>query len=259
LSVAGSGSVGLELVILGAGPAYSDRVGDVGASYLVRGAGAAIVLDLGQGAFPALASATDPYALAAVAISHLHPDHFVDLVPLRHFLLRAEAPPGSRARVMAPVGLDARLDGLYGQPGFTAAAFDLEAPPTGIPVAAGPFRVEARRVRHAGESVGYRVSLADGPGIVYSGDIAVAEDLSPLLRPGDVLLSEASYGIGPVPDGMPHLDGPMVGRLAASAGAGQVVITHLRMGSDGDATVQAVRREFIGPVTLARPGVRLDW
>jgi hypothetical protein len=39
----------------------------------------------------------------------------------------------------------------------------------------------------------------------------------------------------------------------------QVVVTHLRMGTDGAATVDAVRQAFDGPVTLARPGVRLAW
>jgi ribonuclease BN (tRNA processing enzyme) len=161
--------------------------------------------------------------------------------------------------VLAPIGLDQRIDGLYGQPGFTAAAFDLEAPPVDGPVRAGPFEVRACPVTHAGQSVGYRVSLGDGPGIVYSGDIADPDDLRPLVRPDDVLLAEASYGTGPVPAGMPHLDGPMVGRLAAATGVGHVVVTHLRMGTDGAATVEAVRARFRGPVTLARPGVRLGW
>lgn len=251
---------GMELAILGAGPAYSDRVGDVGAAYLVLADGGALLLDLGQGAFPALASTTDPAALSAVAISHLHPDHFVDLVALRHYLRRAEADPAVRLRVLAPTGLDERIDGLYGQPGFTGAAFDLEDPPTAGGVRAGPFVVEAVRVRHAGESVGYRLALAarpEAPGLVYSGDIADIEDLRPILRPGDALLSEASYGVGPVPAGMPHVDGPAVGRFAATTGAGQVIVTHLRMGTDGAATVDAVAARFAGPIALARPGLRL--
>lgn len=248
---------GLELIVLGAGPAYSDLPGSVGASYLVRTGGSAVLLDLGQGAFPALAGAVEPSSLLAVLISHLHPDHFIDLVPLRHYLCRAEFQPSRRVRVLAPVGLDRRLDGVYDQPGFAAAAFDLEAPPD-EPIVAGPLTLRSVRVRHAGESRAWRVAPASGgPGVVYSGDASDPDELLPLLEPGDLLLAEATFGVGPVPPGMPHLDGPMVGALATRGRAGGVVVTHIRMGCDLDATVAAVRAAFAGPVVLARPGLRV--
>ena len=94
--------------------------------------------------------------------------------------------------------------------------------------------VEVAAVRHAGESFAFRVAGSDGSGagIVYSGDCADPDDLLPLLRPGDTLLAEATFGPGPVPPGMPHLDGPTAGRLATAAGAGALLLTHLRMGCD---------------------------
>jgi ribonuclease BN (tRNA processing enzyme) len=76
----------------------------------------------------------------------------------------------------------------------------------------GPFEVEARRVTHKEESYAFRVVVAEGrgrgtarrrvarraaragAGLVYSGDCGRAEDLLPLIRPGDTLLSEASFG-----------------------------------------------------------------
>ena len=248
---------GLELVVLGAGPAYSDLPGSVGASYLVRNAWASVLLDLGQGAFPALAGEIEPSTLSAVLISHLHPDHFIDLIPLRHYLCRAEFQPSRRVRLFAPAGLDSRLDAVYDQAGFSASAFDHDEPPD-APVSIGPFRVRSIRVRHAGESRAWRVALSTGgPGIVYTGDAADPEELAPLIVPGDVLLAEATFGVGPVPPGMAHLDGPMVGDLAARAGAGCVVVTHIRMGCDLQATTDAVRARFSGPVILARPGTRV--
>jgi ribonuclease BN (tRNA processing enzyme) len=251
---------GLELLVLGAGPAYSDVPGDLGASYLVRGDGQALVLDLGQGTFNPLAVAVEPSSLAGVAISHLHPDHFIDLIPLRHYLCRREFQPSRRLRVIAPDGLGRRLDAAYDQPGFAQGAFDFEPSPVDGPLALGPFTIQARRVEHFGESVGYRVALSGrtGAGIVYSGDIAVPGDLLPLIRPGDLLLIEASFGPGPVPEGMPHIDAPAAGRLAREAGAGRLALVHLRMGSDREATLKAARREFTGPVGISRPGDVLD-
>jgi ribonuclease BN (tRNA processing enzyme) len=248
---------GLEVLVLGAGPAYSDVPGDLGSGFLVRGGGGALVLDLGQGTFNPLAVAIEPSTLAAVAISHLHPDHFIDLVPLRHYLCRMEFQPSRRLRLIVPDGLEGRLDALYEQPGFTAAAFDLE-PPTPRRRLVGPFGLEARRVRHAAWSVAYRVDPGEAsrPGLVYSGDVADPDDLRPLIRPGDLLLAEATFGPGPVPAGMPHLDAPTVGRLARETGAAQVVLVHIRMGCDRTATLEAARREFGGPVFVARPGGR---
>ena len=249
----------LEVLVLGAGPAYSDTPGAVGSAFLVRGAGAALVLDLGHGTFSALARAIEPSSIAAVAISHLHPDHFIDLIPLRHYLCRMEFQPSRRLRLLAPLGIDGRLDGVYDQPGFARSAFDIEALTPGHQDI-GPFDLEMRAVRHAGPSFAFRVQLRrrPGPGIVYSGDVSEAEDLRPLIRSGDLLVSEATFGPGPVPPSMPHLDGPAVGRLARETSAGQLVLAHIRMGCDPAATLASAEREFAGPISIARPNDRFS-
>ena len=198
----------LELFVAGAGPAYTDRPGATGAAYLVRHGSTAILLDLGQGSLPRVVSEVDPSELDAVVISHLHPDHFIDLVALRHYLRYGLDPP-RRLRVLAPAGLAGRLDALHDEPGFTAEALDC-------------------------------ANLAEGP----------------LIHPGDTLLCEVSFGPGPVPDGVNHLDGPAVGELAANEGVGRVLLTHLQMGYSQAATIESVRSRFDGLVELVEPGSR---
>jgi len=247
---------GLRLDVLGAGPAYSDRIGSCGAAYLVRSGGTSLVLDLGQGAFPRLATALEPSTLTAVVVSHLHPDHFIDLVALRHYL-RWEFHPGRRVRVIAPAGLAHRLDALHDDPGFTAIALDVEDVVPGNR-RIGSLDLTAARVTHTADSHAYRVAPADsdGPGLVYSGDCGRAEDLDPLIRSGDTLLAEVSFGPGPVKRGANHLDGPAVGNLAARTGVGSVLLTHLQMGFDEAATIDSVRERFDGAVRLVTPGDR---
>jgi ribonuclease BN (tRNA processing enzyme) len=245
-------SAPLHLDVLGAGPAYTDRPGAVGAAYLVRSATTAIVLDLGQGSFPRLASELEPSTVDAIVVSHLHPDHFIDLVALRHYL-RWQFDPVRRVSVIAPRGLADRLDALHDEPGFTAASLDvMEIAPGSIGI--GDLAIEARRVTHTSDSYGYRVTLGDGAGLVYSGDCGRAEDLDPLVRPGDTLLTEVSFGPGPVPAGASHLDGPAVGALAARTGVGRVLLTHLQMGFDRAETVASVQARYDGPVRLVEPG-----
>jgi ribonuclease BN (tRNA processing enzyme) len=212
-----------------------------------------MALDLGHGSFAGLASRIRPERLSTIFISHLHPDHFVDLVALRHWLRYHLDQPG-RVRIDGPADLAARLDALHAEPGFTAAALDLVALKPGLRQA-GPFTLEADRVAHTEDSYAVRVSTAVGrPGIVYSGDIGVAGDLMALVRPGDVLLIEASFGPGPVPPGAAHLDGLMVGRFAAASRPGRVLLTHLLPGVDASATIAAVRGSFDGPVEVVVPG-----
>lgn len=247
----------LQVDVLGAGPAYTDRAGATGAAYLVRHGPTALLLDLGQGSFPRLAQAIEPSTLDAVVVSHLHPDHFIDLVALRHYL-RWEFHPARRVRVVAPAGLEARIDALLDERGFTAATFDVEVLQEGTK-SIGTLTLEARRVTHTRDSYAFRVTTAQGdgrPGLVYSGDCGRAEDLDALVRPGDTLLSEVSFGPGPVVPGAEHLDGPAVGALARRTGAGRVQLTHLQMGFDEAATIDAVRAEFSGPIELVAPGAR---
>ncbi|HXG40187.1 MAG TPA: MBL fold metallo-hydrolase [Candidatus Limnocylindrales bacterium] len=244
----------MELIVLGAGPAYSDRPGALGSAYLVRSTDGAIVLDLGQGTFTNLARAVEPSALEGVLVSHLHPDHFIDLVPLRHYL-RWEFRPPRRVRLFAPAGIERRLDALLDEPGFTSACLELGALRPGER-RVGPFVVEAALVRHTAESYAFRVSLPDrtGPGLVYSGDCGDPDDLVPLVRAGDVLLVEASFGPGPVPPGAEHLDGPMIGELAARTRPSRVLLTHLQMGFDETETVARVAERYPGPVSFVWPG-----
>jgi ribonuclease BN (tRNA processing enzyme) len=244
--------------ILGSGGprANTDRAS---ASYLLWvGGRARILIDAGGGASARFgASGANHDDLALIAISHLHPDHYIDLVPLRHYL-RYEHEPPRRVRVLGPAGLADRLDALHDEPGFSAQALDTEVLGTGERVI-GSLRLRAGLVRHTAESYAMRVAPAGGgPGLVYSGDCGRAADLGPLIEPGDTLLTEVSFGPGPIPDGVAHLDGPSVAGIAGSSGVGRVLLTHLQMGFDPDETEASVRAGYDGPVSFVWPGSVLD-
>ncbi len=242
----------MRLTVLGAGPAYTDRPGATGAAYLLQDGDDALLLDLGQGSFPALAAAIEPSGLAGIAVSQLHPDHFIDLVPLRHYL-RYEFERPRRVVVHAPKGIDERLDALHAEPGFAVTTFDLRPLVPGVR-RIGPFTLETRLVTHTDESYAFRVSLKGGTGLVYTGDCGRADDVQPLIREGDVLLAEVSFGPGPAPADALHLDGRAVGQLAARTRPGRVLLTHLLMGFDRAATVAAAEGQWSGPIELVDPG-----
>ncbi len=248
----------MRLTVLGAGPAYTNREGSTGACYLVEQDGTHLLLDLGQGSFPRIFRHVAPEDVDAVVISHLHPDHFIDLVPMRHYLRYYLAAAAQRPRRWGRP--TSRPGSMRSTPSPGSPPRRCEASTLGTgPHRIGSFEVTAGLVTHTDESYAIRVAAdAGGPGLVYSGDCGRADDLVPLVRPGDVLLAEASFGPGPVPQGAQHLDGPAVGRLATATRAGRVLLTHLQMGHDPDATIASCRGAYDGPVELVWPGDQFE-
>ena len=114
---------------------------------------------------------------------------------------------------------------------------------------------------HAERSHAFRVSLAsapDGSGLVYSGDCGVADDLIPLVRPGDTLLCEAFWStLEPIPAAM-HLTATQAARVAQEGSAGELILTHILDAHDPAAAVVAARDAFEGPVRLAEIGLVVD-
>jgi ribonuclease BN (tRNA processing enzyme) len=246
----------MRLTVVGASGAWSTRPGHASSCYLVEHADRAVVLDLGQGAFAELSRYRDPAALDAVMVSHLHPDHLVDLVPLRHFIKYGGA-AGQVPALHGPAELRQRIAALTGDEGFLA---DLP----GAPLSPGAFdvagwRVAAGHVTHIPDSYAFRLALParSGPGLVYSGDCAVADDLLPLIRPGDTLLSEAFYGASAA-GGPLHMTAAQAASAAARGGAARLVLTHVSERETPADVIAAARAVFDGEVLLAVPGLVID-
>jgi ribonuclease BN (tRNA processing enzyme) len=247
----------VKVTVVGCAPAFTRRPGHASSCYLVEAEGEAIVLDLGQGAFAALGGRMDPQAVRAMFVTHLHPDHGVDVVALRHYL-RYGTDGRARVELHAPPGFRARYDGLTGEPGFLD---DLPGDELGSGERqVGPFNIEIAPVTHAESSFAFRVSLArhDGPALVYSGDCARWQDLLPLVRAGDTLICEAYFADGDVVPEAGHLDAGLAGRAAKGGQAARLILTHIRDGYDPDLVLRRARREFDGPIELAEPGLELD-
>lgn len=247
----------MKLTIVGCAPAWTRRPGRASSSYLVEHDGRAVVLDLGQGSFAELARYYDAARLDAVLISHLHADHLVDLVPLRHFLKYEAAGGGGGIRLHAPRDLRPRFDAfqaerdfLHGLPGEA-----LEPGSFGV----GGLLVEARRVTHIPDSFAFRVTPADGagPGIVYSGDCAEPNDLLPLIHTGDTLLCEAALGTGSTGGG-PHMTAQQAAGAAARGGASRLILTHILDQSDHESARLAAAGVFDGELLVASPGLALE-
>src|ERR671929_118668 len=78
----------MRITVLGKSPSWQDA-GGACSGYLVEEGGTALLLDCGNGVFSKLRRYRDYVSIDAVVISHLHADHFLDLVPFSYALTYA--------------------------------------------------------------------------------------------------------------------------------------------------------------------------
>ncbi|MCS6710966.1 MBL fold metallo-hydrolase [Brachybacterium sp. EF45031] len=216
-----------------------------------------VLIDLGSGAFGPLQSVIDPAQLDAVVISHLHPDHFLDLTGLEVFWaynVRTDLPV---LDIHAPAALCDRMRGVMGRAGdvpdgVDCAPFRHVVITDGYTTQIGPFTLEARAVVHPVEAYGFRVS-AGGAVLAYSGDSDTCAALDELARGADLFLCEAGYleGRDDRFQGV-HLTGRRAGQTAARAGVRRLALTHIPEWTDPADTLAEARAEYDGDLTVVR-------
>jgi ribonuclease BN (tRNA processing enzyme) len=212
-----------------------------------------ILLDLGSGALGALQRYADALSVDGVFLSHLHPDHCMDLCG--YYVLQRYHPDGPRPRipVWGPAGSAERMAAAYGldpAPGMTEEFDFREHGPT---VTVGPLAVDAVPVVHPVPAFGFRVR-ADGRTLAYSGDTGPGEGLDALAEGADLLLAEASFRSEDDNPPDMHLTGSDCGRAAARGDVARLVLTHVPPWHDPAMAVAEAKAHFGGEIALASAG-----
>jgi len=234
-------------------------------SYLVQsevdGRTVSILLDLGSGALGALQRHLDPAALDAVFLTHLHPDHCVDVLGLH--VQRKYRPQGHLSRplpVWGPPGAGAWLEGMYigMPPGGMAAELDFRDLVEAQPVEVGPFTVTPYAVNHPVPSFGFRVE-ADGKVLAYTGDTDSCAGLGPLMAGADLVLTDSAFVDGRDRLSGIHLSGSRAAQAAVDAGGvRRLMLTHLPSWNDPEVCRAQAAGIWPGEVELAAPDTAYD-
>jgi ribonuclease BN (tRNA processing enzyme) len=231
--------------------------------YLVEHDGFALVLDLGSGALGPLQTYVRPADVGAVLLSHLHADHCLDLCGLYVSLRYTPGPRrgvpvrSTPVPVYGPAGSGERIAAAYDVPVAELAdvlEFHEVRPGTfGI----GPIEVTAAPALHPVPAHALRLS-AGGRSLVYTGDTAACAEVEALATGADVLLAEASFRAEVTnPPGL-HLTAREAGEIAARAGVGRLVVTHVPPWYDPKDAAAEASAAFDGPVTYAVPGMVVE-
>ncbi|WP_435199432.1 MBL fold metallo-hydrolase [Janibacter sp. GS2] len=215
-----------------------------------------LVLDLGNGALGALQRHADLADLDGVVISHLHPDHCIDLTGMyvqRTFDPRRPRP--GRLPVYGPAGTADRIAAAYEglDDGGMTGVLDFRRLSAGVPVHIGPFTVRPVRVNHPVEAYGFRVE-AEGRVLAYSGDTDSCDALSPLFADADLVLADSAFVEGRDDARGIHLTGRRAAEAAVAAGGvGRLMLTHIPAWNDPAVCRADAAAVWPGEVELAQP------
>ncbi|CAD7700487.1 unnamed protein product [Ostreobium quekettii] len=256
-----------------------------GPSQVVRHGDTAILIDCGSGVTQRLAAAGLSGAdLDAVLLTHLHSDHVMDVFQLilsswhqgRQRPQKIFGPPGTKVYVDGLMALwRAEMDQRIAherRPSTSALETEVTEFGPGWVGRFGEMEVSAVQVDHRPVVHAYGFALtACGRRLVVSGDTRPCEGLVEAARGADVLVHEVvARGGMPVVEGVRtaetvanvesyHTRSDQVGAVAAEAGVGCLVLTHVTPpGTDRAALLEEVGKHYGGPVVVAEDLATID-
>lgn len=233
----------MKLTCLGNQGPYPGKEGAC-SGYLLEEAGFRLLLDCGTGVLPALWRICAPWEVDGVFLSHLHFDHFGDLLPLGYALADAAkrgvwqgklpvCGPGEPAALRTILEGLGTLDYRPVRPGDT---LDLPFPVT-IGEAVHPVPGEMLRV---------------GDAFVYSGDTRDEAGLAAFAAGADTLLADGHFFTAGWSAASPHLTAAAAARAARTAGVRRLLLTHFHPLWEPEALLAEARAEFPAAEAIQR-------
>jgi ribonuclease BN (tRNA processing enzyme) len=259
----------LRITILGKSPAWQDA-GGACSGYLIEDDDTSLLLDCGNGVFSKLRKFRDYVELDAVVISHMHADHFLDLVPYAYALTYAprQQPvpvdrwPGTdnpaRPHLHVPTGgrdVLRRVVGAWGNEDLVEKAFDLHEYETTDMLEIGSLRVRFHEVPHFVETNAVDVTTTNGDGrFTFGADSRPCDELPEFAQGTDLLMLEATLPRPERAGPRGHLTPSEAGDHGRRAKARRLVITHISDELDEQWARDEASKAFGSPVEVAREG-----
>jgi ribonuclease BN (tRNA processing enzyme) len=231
----------MRLTVLGKSPSWQDA-GGACSGYLLEEGNTVLLVDCGNGVFSKLRQFRDYVDVDAVVISHLHADHFLDLVPYAYALTyapRQQPVPvhtwagtdnPARPKLHVPPGateLFRRVVGAWGNEDLIENAFDLTEYEASSVLEIGPIRIKFQVVPHFTETYAMSLESTNGGGrIIYGADSRPTEALIDFARGCDLLIIEATLPRPERTGVRGHLTPGEAGEHGRDAGVKRLVLTH---------------------------------
>ncbi|MFH1564290.1 MAG: MBL fold metallo-hydrolase [bacterium] len=213
----------MEITILGSGNGMpSLRRNPPG--YLFKIKGKNLVFDPASCALQSLLKCNVDYnAIDYIFITHTHPDHFSDLIPLLFVWRRKRE---IDINIIGFTGLKKFIKNIFKiipatEPKFYKINYTEMA---NSRISIDEIKIESKRLKHCKNSVGFRIET-EGKIVAYSGDSDVCKNLATLSKDADLFICEAT-----MPDELKykgHLTSSEAGEIAQKSNVKKLVLTHL--------------------------------
>jgi ribonuclease BN (tRNA processing enzyme) len=259
----------VRITVLGKSPAWEDA-GGACSGYLVEDDETCLLVDCGSGVLSKLRQVRDYVDVDAVVISHMHADHFFDLIPYSNALTFAprqqpvpvERWPGREQPIrpdllLPPGGGDVlrTITKAGGQAELVEKAFKTrEYDPAGSEQV-GSLRLRFQPVPHYTPTNAIDVSSNGGGGrFTYGADHGPTDALCGFADSTDLLMLEATLPRPERSGPRGHMTPGEAGEHAARCGVARLVLTHISDELDWDWAKAEAQRAYAGPVEVALPG-----
>jgi ribonuclease BN (tRNA processing enzyme) len=192
-------------------------------------------------------------------ITHFHPDHVIDLIPLLFAMnYTVDFRRSDPLHIVGPIGLKdfyERMRGIFGRwiEAHTYPLYFHEADESRIDFR--DFSVETLPMAHVEPSIGFRVE-AEGRSLVYSGDTDDCPNIVRLGKEADLLILECSFPEERKKEG--HLTPALAGRIARQAECNKLLLTHFYPVFQNSDIRSLCSQEFGGDILLAVDGMKVS-
>jgi len=193
-----------------------------------------LLLDIGPGTLRQIAkTGLSCTMLDYVLLSHFHPDHTADII---HFLFTIKniTPLFQKPFTIAgPTGtrdfIKALQQAYKGHIHIPSNLLEIDELGKRSKRKYNELTIISHHVKHAPESIGFRIEDNSGKSIVYSGDTGICDDVIRLAENADLLILECSLPEETIEANniATHLSPSDAGKIADEANARCLVLTHI--------------------------------
>ena len=263
----------MRITVLGKSPSWQDVDGAC-SGYLIEEDDTCVLMECGNGVFSKLRRFRDYCDIDAVVVSHLHADHFLDLVPFAYALTYAprQQPvpvagwPGTdcpaRPDLHVPAGgaeTFRRIVGAWGNEDLIDNAFAIHEYDEDSTVEVGPLRFRFHSVPHFTPTHAIDVASTNGGGrFTYGADCRPTDELVRFAEGTDLLMVEATLPRPERTGVRGHLTPAEAGDHGRRAHARRLVITHISDELDHEWARREAEQAFGERVDVAAEGATYD-
>lgn len=222
--------------------------------YLIEKDGFSILLDAGSGVAAHVQNYIDLNDLHHIFLSHYHYDHAVDIGAFL-FGRKISTHLGKVEKTLNFYGPADK--GVAGQ--VRKAKQNLFHPYDKDSIfEISPFSIIFHKNTHTVETYAMKIIDDDGRVLVYTADTSYRKSLVRFAEAADVLLSECSLYAGEDGERMGHMNAEEVGSLAAKAGVGRLILSHLPHYGNVDELAASAEAAGGENVSLAKTGMVIE-